>query len=338
MTRLRIIRAGPGLSVQDAGRPGHLAHGISRGGAADMLALAEGAALLGQSPDLAALELVGPGTIVEADTPQRIALTGAPMQATLDSKPIAWGASHLLEPGQRLTLGAARRGTYGYLHVGGGIATQPVLGARAAHLAAGIGALLKDGDTLPIGADEGTGVNLTLDIADRFDGGRVHIVPSVQTDRFDAATRDRFTATTFQRDPRSNRMAVRLSFDGDGFAAGDQLTVLSEIIVPGDIQITGDGTPVVLMGECQTTGGYPRIGTVLPHDMARVAQAAPGANLTFEFVTRDRALDLHRKAESALANLADTRRPLIRDPADIRDLLGYQLIGGVVSAQDEQEH
>lgn len=339
MTRsLRILRAGPGLSVQDTGRPGHLAHGVSRGGAADLLALAEGAALLNQSGDLAALELVGPGTIAEAtDAPLRIALTGAPMQVSLSGEPIAWNASHLVHPGQRLTFGPARKGTFGYLHVGGGIATDPILGSRSAHLAAGLGDLVKDGDTLPIGKDPGGTVNMTLDSPDRFSGGTVHIVPSVQTDRFDTATRDRFESTTFRRDPRSNRMGVRLKFDGDGFSAKGQLNVLSEVIVPGDIQITGDGTPIVLMGECQTTGGYPRIGTVLPCDMPRIAQAAPDAELIFRFISRDRALALHRAAEATIAHLPKTCRPLIRDPADISDLLSYQLVGGVISALDPQE-
>ena len=81
---LTIKKAGPGLTLQDRGRPGNLIHGLSRGGAADALALAEGALLLGQAPDRAALEMAGMGGEFEVSAPVRIALTGAPMRADID--------------------------------------------------------------------------------------------------------------------------------------------------------------------------------------------------------------------------------------------------------------
>jgi allophanate hydrolase len=154
----------------------------------------------------------------------------------------------------------------------------------------------------------------------------------MQTDAFDEATRARFTDTTFRRDARANRMGARMDHDGEGFATGGQLTIVSEVITPGDIQITGDGAPFVLMCECQTTGGYPRIGTVIPCDLPIVAQAQPGAALRFEFIDLDEALAAETRHRADLAALPKRRQPLLRDPARIRDLLGYQLISGVVSA------
>ncbi|MBC7156079.1 MAG: urea amidolyase, partial [Rhodobacteraceae bacterium] len=147
MSRALIVhRAGPTTSVQDGGRPGFLAQGLSRGGAADRLALAEGAALLGQGAALAAIEMAGTGGVFEATEDVRIALTGAPMRATLGGAPLVWGASHRLRAGQPLEIGPAVAGVYGYLHVGGGIAVPPILGARGAHLAAGIGVVAGAGD------------------------------------------------------------------------------------------------------------------------------------------------------------------------------------------------
>jgi len=336
---LHIHRAGPGMSVQDQGRPGWLDQGLSQGGAADPLALAEGAALLGQNPGCAAIEMAGSGGIFEATGADlRIALSGAPMQASIEGEPVAWNASHMLHTGQRLSIGGARRGNYGYLHLGGGVATPPLLGSRSSHLAAGLGRLLAAGDEVPVGEDAGgTGTGMTLDVADRFSGGTVRIVPSVQTDRFARKDLERFEATAFQRDPRSNRMGIRLAFQGAPFAARDQLNVLSEVIVPGDIQVTGAGLPFVLLGECQTTGGYPRIATVVPADMPTVAQAAVGATVRFSFVSREQALAQHRVAMAALRALPTALRPLVRDPRDMRDLLSYQLIDGVISGREEQE-
>ncbi len=330
---LIVHRAGPGLSVQDFGRPGYLAFGLSRGGAADRLALAEGAALLAQAPTLAALEMAGMGGEFEATTDMRIALTGAPMRASIDGAKVLWNASHLLPKGARLSISAAETGVYGYLHVGGGFDTQVQLGARGAHMTAGLGGFVQDGALLPVGADGGkeTGkeTGLTLSAEARFGGGLVRLVPSLQTALFSAETLARFEATQFRRDMRGNRMGVRCVPEGEGFYTTSGLSILSEVIVPGDVQITGDGTPFVLMAECQTTGGYPRIGSVLPSDLAIVAQARPEEVLRFGFVTLEEAVAIERRETERRSKLRSTVRPLIRDPHSIPDLLSYQLISGV---------
>lgn len=336
MTRaLIVLRCGPGTTVQDLGRFGYLDAGMSPGGAADELALHEGAALLGQSPDLAALELASLGGIFEAPCDIRIALTGAPMLATVGGEPITWNTSHIVHRGQRLSLGNATRGNYSYLHLGGGIATEPFLGSRSTHLVSHIGKPVAEGARLPIGNDPGGDTGLTLDVEDRFTGGTIRIIPSVQTDRFDAATLERLETTTFSRDARGNRMGARMAFDGAPFAAEGQLNILSEMVVPGDIQVTGDGTPFVLLGECQTTGGYPRIGTVIPPDIPLVAQARAGDPLHFRFITRPQALAAYRAYRALLDGLPKAPRPLIRNPHDIPDLLSYQLIGGVTAGDEE---
>ena len=329
---LEILSCGPAVTVQDGGRPGYLAQGLTRGGLADLLALYEGAALLGQSPDLAVLEMVGMGGSFRSSVALRIALTGAPMNATLEDAPLAWNASHLLPAGATLRIGGAHKGTYGYLHVGGGIASPLMLGARAVHASAGLGRALVAGDSLPLGHDPGRTTGMTLPVEDRFGGGPVRIVTSLQTDAFDADTQARFATTAFRRDPRGNRMGVRMEHDCAPFAAAGQLTILSDIIVPGDIQIAGDGAPFVLMGECQTTGGYPRIGTVLPCDLARVAQAQAGAALSFAFVPLDEARRIEQRACAHRAGLGAMLMPLLRDPRSMRDLLAYSLISGAVSA------
>jgi len=336
-TGLIVHRAGPGLTIQDRGRPGYLRFGLSRGGAADQLALAEGAALLGQSMDCAAIEMAGIGGEFEVTEDCRIALTGAPMRASMDGARLAWNASHALEAGARLSIGAVEAGCYGYLHVGGGICAPKHLGAMSVHLAAGLSQPLAAGDRLALGADPHPGVTgYRLTPVPRFDGGTVRVAPSLQTTLFPEAERARFETTAFRRDTRGNRMGVRFVNNGEGFHSEAGLSVLSEVIVPGDIQITGDGTPFVLLCECQTTGGYPRIGSVLPADLPRVAQTPAGASLGFRFVTleegiaaeiserRDRG-DLHRRIE-----------PLLRRAEEIRDLLSYQLVSGVTAGTDRE--
>ncbi|MBV2360396.1 biotin-dependent carboxyltransferase family protein [Thalassococcus sp. CAU 1522] len=331
---LIVHRAGPAVTVQDLGRPGWIAEGLSRGGALDVLALHEGAALLGQGADCAALEMGGTGGTFEATQDCRIALTGAPMRAALDGQRLAWCASHAMPAGARLEIGPCEAGMYGYLHVGGGIATKPFLNSRSAHLTARIGAPVAAGDRLPIGDDRGGPVGLTLPIAPRFDGGTLRVVPSYQTGLFADVERTRFAETAFVKDTRASRMGARLDPQGGGFHAEGGLSIVSDIISPGDIQMTGDGAPYVLLAECQTTGGYPRIGTVIAPDLPRVVQAPPGSGLRFRFVTLNEGRAAVARFHADLGGLRRKAHPLLRDPASIPDLLAYTLIGGVTAGDD----
>lgn len=330
-----VLSAGPALTVQDAGRPGYLAFGLSPGGAADRLALAEGAALLRQ-PTLAALEMAGFGGVFAFAADARIALSGAPMRATLDGAALIWNASHPVRAGQRLTIGAAEAGVYGYLSVGGGIAVPELLGSRAAHLTAGLGRPVAAGDRLPLGSDKTAGeTGLVLASGGHAGGGAVRVLPTAQTGMFAAGDRARFEATDFRRDGPGNRQGVRLT-GGAPFATDGQRSLLSEIVQPGDIQMIGEGVPYVLMAECQTMGGYPRIATVVPDDLPVVAQAAPGDLLRFRFVSYDEALADYRRRRPE-GRLAIAVRRLLRDPREIADLLGHQLISGVTDGRAEGE-
>lgn len=329
-----IRRAGPGVTLQDAGRSGYLSRGLSRGGAADPLALAEGAALLGQSPDLAAIEVAGSGLELEVTAPVWIALTGAPKQALSGRHELAWNACHRLEPGQSLHLGAALAGNFAYLHVAGGFQPPEIVGGRGAHLVAGLGAPLAEGARIPVGDDpDPARPRRQLAAVPRFDGGTIRILPGPQTPLFPDAVVERFLSTAFERTSWGNRQGVKLGFDGDGFAPDAGRKIISEAIVPGDIQITGDGTPYVLGVECQTIGGYPRLATVVPQDLPKVMQATPGARLRFEMVTVEEALRDHRKPGELVRQLQEALS-LVADPYDSHALLAKNLVSGVVAGDE----
>jgi 5-oxoprolinase (ATP-hydrolysing) subunit C len=335
---MKVLRAGPGVSVQDFGRTGTLGQGLSRGGALDPVALVEGAILLGQDPGLAVLEIASSFLTIEATAPVRIALTGMPMRATLDGATIAWNASHILQKGARLDLSASPGGV-SYLHLGGGIDAPVILGSRSVHLTAGIGRMVVAGDIFPVGKDRNARTGLTLTPLSRFEGGLLRLVETPQTALFSPAQRARFVETVFTKDARANRMGQKLHQNGRGFICDSGRVVLSDTIVPGDIQITGDGVPFVLLAESQTTGGYPRIGTVLPCDLPRLVQAPTDAPLHFAFVSFDEADAIEQSQAARLPDLRDSLRPLIRDPRDIADLLAYQLVSGVTCGDDlEREH
>jgi 5-oxoprolinase (ATP-hydrolysing) subunit C len=335
MAQLFIERIGPAVTVQDLGRDGLCAQGLSRGGAVDRLALFEAAALLGQTSPAAALEMQGVGGVFRTDCDTRFALTGARMQASLDGAPVPLDTTQILPAGAQLVVGPARAGVFGYLAFGGGIGTAPVMGSRASHLTAGIGRALVAGDVVPLIADPDPRAGLRrLAVADRCNGGLIRFMAGPQTDLFDAPVLDRFQASRFQRSTRANRQGARLDHDGAGFGVGAGLQVTSDLIIAGDIQIAGDGAAYILLAECQTIGGYPRIGTIIPADLPRAAQAAAGAPLQFRLLDLDQA-DATAISDAALmADLVRQCTPLLRDPHDITDLLGYQLISGVTAGDD----
>ena len=331
---LTVVAAGPLMTVQDLGRPGMMGVGLSPGGAMDRLALAEAAALLGLRAPCPAVEMAGLGGQFTSDAPLRFALTGAEMTARIDDAPCSWNATHVLRPGQTLRIGGARRGTYGYLTPAGGIAGPVRMGSLSAHLSVGLGHRLRDGDRLPLGDDPARDAPLRRLVPDdRFAGGTLRLMPGPQTDWFDAQTRARFAATLFHRSPRANRTGLPLTHDGAGFSAAATGSPVSDFIVSGDVQITGDGSPYVMLAECQTIGGYPRIGTIVAADLPRAAQATPDAPLRFSWITTEEADALPHGAPDTLQARVE---PLIRDPATMTDLLSHQLIGGVTAGHDEE--
>ncbi len=323
---IAVTACGPLVTVQDDGRPGHLARGLSRGGAADGRARAEAAALLGGEAG-AGIETPGSPLTLTLEVAAMVALTGAPMRATADGRPVAWDATRAFEAGTVLDLRPSGRGAFSYIHVAGGLGTEATMGSRSAHLAVGLGAPLEAGDRLPCAPSGGPPRRLASP-PDRFGGGALRLLPTPQTRLFARAVLDRFEATTFRRDPRGNRQGVRLAAEGEGFATDGQLTLLSDFVLPGDVQMTGDGVPYILGPECQTTGGYPRIGTVIEADMPRAMQAVAGDPVTFRFVDADEARAARPRAPAV--------EPLVRAPADVPDLGAMQLVGGVVSAHAEE--
>jgi len=333
MTVLTIHSAGPGLTVQDLGRDGWRAKGLARGGAADRLALLEAAALLGQTTPLSALEMAGMGGRFSVDAPTRFVLTGARMNASVEGRVVASNTSAVLAPGEVLDVRGAQAGSYGYLAFAGGVIGPEWLGSRSAHLLGGIGNFLNAG-TIALGADPDVSAGLKrLAVADRLSGGVLRVMPGPQTELFDAAVRERFFATVFKRAAQANRQGLRLEFEGEAFT-NETRDLASDFLTPGDVQMTGDGRPYVLLSECQTVGGYPRIGTVIAADLPKAAQAGAGAALRFEAISLVEADALWESEAMILARLEKAVEPLIRSPHDIANLHEYQLVDGATTGDE----
>ncbi|GAA6206728.1 biotin-dependent carboxyltransferase family protein [Cognatishimia sp. WU-CL00825] len=332
---LFIKQAGPALSIQDLGRSGHIAQGVSRGGAMDRLALLEATALLSAVDPLAAIEMAGLGGTFNVSSATRFALTGAPMRAHIDGVEISWNGTHRLEEGQELRIGSARQGVYGYLTFAGQIDTPEILGSRAAHLNVGLGATLKPDDVIPLCADPDQNETLMCLPSDpRFQGGVLRVMNGPQTELFSIETRQSLCQTQFVRSNQANRQGIRLDHPTERFQSDLAAALASDFVLAGDIQLTGEGIPYVLMAECQTVGGYPRIGTIIPQDLPKLAQAPAGTRIQLQFLPENDVQVDRYSERRMLAKLRALVTPRIRDPKRIQNLLSYQLISGVTAGDD----
>ncbi len=342
-SQLEIISAGPALSIQDFGRPGFCRFGLSKGGAMDLYAIAEGNALLGNVDTAASIEIASFGGKFRAVGDEfMVALTGAPMRSTVDGEAMPWRTSFSLKNGQVLDIGSVLddKGTYGYLHIAGGIEVEPEIGSMGTHLRAGIGGI--QGKTLEAGtllniapANTDKTVVQNLPPPNYLGTNRLRILWGAQSERFSAATRERLLHASFSISHRRDRMAMQLTPQDSDEPFESLLSGLSDPVQDGEIQITGDGVPAIVAREHQPTGGYPRIASVISADLAAAAQLPTGRVFKFELVSYTEAVDALIQWQNSIDQLTGLLQPMIRSPNDIDNLLGYNLIDGVISASDD---
>lgn len=281
---IRITRAGPLCTLQDAGRFGMLAAGISASGPMDRGGFAEAGARLGQAGSTA-IEFTTAGLAIELESPLRVGFAGGLFQCRVNGKSRPWPGKAALKRGDTLEITPGAAGNYGYLRFDRDLAVPPVLGSRATNLAVQLGGwqgrTLRRGDVLPLG-DAGTQTNVSSPApAD----GPIRFVWGLHADLFAPAVRQAFITQPFGISPQIDRMGARLADTHGVFAGAQSLTLVSDAIVAGDIQVLGDGTPIVLLRDHQPTGGYPRIATVISADFDRFVQLRPGSEVRFLPVT-----------------------------------------------------
>lgn len=331
MTALEIIQCGSGASVQDAGRSGFRRFGVSSAGAMDRRALALANALVGNPPGGAAVELPLAGAVFRVfGGPVLVAASGPGTTFTLSGRAVPEHTSALAVDGDNITVGPPREGVYAYVAVAGGISTTPVLGSRSCHRRSGIGGyVLSPGDRL---ACAGGITDTPLCIASGIsyvDRDAIRIVPGPQDGFFGQEVWARLLAAKYQISARSDRMGLCL--DGPTLRSAQGHDIVSEGVAPGSIQVPGDGKPIVLGRDCQTTGGYPKIATVISTDLDRLVQIPMGRNVCFRVVSVGDAIDAARDAACWFDALQAAAQPANGAPPD---LLSHNLIGGVTRGDD----
>lgn len=330
MSALEILACGPATSIQDRGRAGVQRYGVSPAGAMDAGALAAANALAGAPAGQAAIEFcLQGGTFRVVEGPMLVAVVGAP--ATLDGRPVAPLTSFVAAPGQTIGVGVAEK-VYAYLAVAGGFDVAPDMGSLSQHRRSGLGgAPLASGRLLKVKAPGAAPVARRILATIEEESGPIRVVLGPQDALFTAAGVETFLSADFVVSPLSDRMGVRLQ--GPRIEHAQGYNIVSDGIVAGHVQVPGDGQPIVLMRDRQTTGGYPKIAAVISADLDRFAQTRPGTALRFCAVDVETAVAALRRRAAALETLAAGARPAIMEPSS-ETLLAANLIGGVVAGDE----
>jgi biotin-dependent carboxylase-like uncharacterized protein len=337
---LKVVRAGLFDTVQDFGRIGFMALGMPTAGAMDRIALTLANALVGNPAATAGLEIsvMGPDLLAEADS-VRVALVGPLTPALIEGpdappKPLDSDRTYLLTHGQVLRVGMVDGSSTAYLAIAGGFALAPFMGSLSTYARAGVGGLdgrrLAVGDVLPLTLEQAPpGDDRRLGTPFDYGSGPICVVWGPQDDYFSARGRETFVESEYRVSKEADRMGIR--FEGPIIEHSKGADIISDGIGPGAIQVPGAGLPIVLLGDRQTVGGYPKIATVASVDLPRVGRLAPGRTVRFTPITVDEAEKLRRQQEARLTRaVADL--PIARPPGgiDLARLYEDNLISGVV--------
>src|SRR5215475_12400204 len=306
MSRLIVASIGPASSVQDGGRHGAQRYGLTPSGAMDRLALAAANCLVGNALFAAAVEISPFGASFTArDGAVRVGLAGAPRNADIAGRAVAFESSMTIADGETLTLGFAKGAAFSYLAIEGGIAGEAVFGSLAVNTRAGLGSPyprpLQAGDELEAAAASGM-AERRIELPAVSDAP-IRVVLGPQDDEFSDEAKALFLGSEWKISATSDRMGYRL--EGPAIKHLHGHNIVSDGTVNGSIQVPGNGAPIALMMDRGTSGGYPKIATVITADVGRLAQTSAGTAFRFKQVTMAEAQDEARKFQQLIRNLSD---------------------------------
>ncbi len=295
---LTVLRAGFLTTVQDLGRTGFRQFGVSTSGALDCFGLRVANLLAGNDEGAAGLEVTLGGLHLLFQDERAVAWCGGKFDVQIGSQPLPAGRVAHLRSGDELKFGRPQIGCRCWLAISGGVDVPIALRSRSTDLRANFGGIdgraLRDGDIIRLSARPGSSPPATGKISvwtaphDWANPAKLNpvlrFVRGSDWFRFSDAMIQRFTDQEFAVSPDSDRMGVR--FDDPELKRENKIDLVSEAVAPGTIQVPPGGKPILLLQDCQTIGGYPKISHVITLDLGIAAQLRGSDRVRFSEVSR----------------------------------------------------
>jgi biotin-dependent carboxylase-like uncharacterized protein len=336
---LKVIAPGFHTTVQDSGRRGYQRAGVPVSGALDRDGFMLANGLVGNDLNAASLELIGSGPEFEVVAPSvRMALVGSgSIEIGGREELVRCDRSVRLTQGETVRVRLGSDAFCSYLAVEGGFDVPLCLGSRSTYTRAGFGGLagrqlraddVLHGSTGDIAARNELMLNESRDL--RLDQP-IRVVLGPQDDYFTAAAIEELLSGSYKITPASDRMGLRLA--GPVLEHKADYNIVSDGIVAGSIQVPGSKLPIVLMVDAQTTGGYPKIATVISADLPVLGIRGAGREVRFQRVSREEAERIRRAEHERMLNSIQAIRPFNGlQGINIDSLYKQNLIDGVVDA------
>lgn len=323
-----ISFAGPLVTFQDIGRPGNMRYGVSASGPMDIVSFEAANAVLGNETKQTAIEISLGGLILQCHEGSiTLAITGGDFLIEYQGQKISSWTVLTIQKGERLSVRAGKSGSWAYLAFSGKLNVKDWLNSSSTHSTSGFGGgVLKTGQkfTLTDASNQANRIGPILK-PNFYTNDLIHAVLGPQDQYFMNTAIKIFSNSIFKVSDNYDRMGMQLT--GPKLELKSALSIPSEPVVKGSIQVSGDGIPTILLADHQTTGGYPKIATVISSDINRLVQFRSNQSVKFVLINSNEALQKTRKfldmKEKYLQKISTSRGTLEQR------LMSENLIGGV---------
>ena len=323
-----ISYAGPLVTFQDIGRPGNMRYGVSASGPMDIVSFEAANAVLGNETKQTAIEISLGGLILQCHEGSiTLAITGGDFLIEYQGQKISSWTVLTIQKGERLSVRAGKSGSWAYLAFSGKLNVKDWLNSSSTHSTSGFGGgVLKTGQKFTLTDASNQANRIGPILKPNFNtNDLIHAVLGPQDQYFMNTAIKIFSDSIFKVSDNYDRMGMQLT--GPKLELKSALSIPSEPVVKGSIQVSGDGIPTILLADHQTTGGYPKIATVISSDINRLVQFRSNQSVEFMLINSNEALQKTRKfldmKEKYLQKISTSRGTLEQR------LMSENLIGGV---------
>lgn len=304
----KVHKPGVFTSFQDLGRIGYQQFGVPVSGAMDQYACQLANILVGNLRSKACLEVTLIGPTLEACTELTIAITGADLQAKINGEEAPLYCAVPMHKGDILSFGASRNGVRAYIAMAGEFDCPSYFGSKSVDVQNGFGQTLEHMSVIKgISLYVKRKIKLANSLIPTYSSVvSVAVIEGPHMNHFTEESRAIFFKQLHIVEPNSNRMGYRLH--SQMIPTSKEVNSWTDAVPFGGIQVPPNGQPIILMADRQTTGGYPRIGTVISNDIPKIAQLVPKGKIVFYPVSVEEAQKRIKRKERELYQLQTFRQ------------------------------